>query len=37
LIKLLAVRRFDATKNYLWPIPAKEIIINPNIKQNPGY
>lgn len=37
LIKLLAVRRFDAPKNYLWPIPAKEIIINPNIQQNPGY
>ena len=37
LIKLLAVRKFDITKQYLWPIPAKELLINPNIKQNPGY
>lgn len=31
-----------ATKNwnerqYLWPIPTTEILINPNMKQNPGY
>jgi len=37
LIKLLAVRKFDLSKQYLWPIPAKELLINPNIKQNPGY
>lgn len=37
LIKLLAVRDFDATKQYLWPIPAKEILINENLTQNPGY
>lgn len=35
--KLLTVRQFDATRQYLWPIPSKEIIINKNIKQNPGY
>lgn len=35
-IKKLADRTFDS-KQYLWPIPSKEIIINPNIKQNPGY
>jgi hypothetical protein len=31
---------FDATKHYLWPIPQKEIDVNPNIgqeDQNPGY
>jgi hypothetical protein len=31
---------FDATKHYLWPIPQKEIDVNPNISQtdqNPGY
>jgi hypothetical protein len=22
---------------YLWPIPAKEMLINPNMTQNPGY
>jgi len=31
---------FDATKHYLWPIPQKEIDVNPAIEpdnQNPGY
>lgn len=37
LIKLLAERKFDAEKQYLWPIPTKEILINSNLKQNPGY
>jgi hypothetical protein len=37
LIKLLTVRKFDPSKQYLWPIPAKELLINTNIKQNPGY
>jgi len=30
-------RQFDPSKNYLWPIPQKEIDINPNLSQNPGY
>lgn len=25
------------SRQYLWPIPTKEIIINPNMKQNEGY
>ena len=37
LIKLLAVRTFDASKQYLWPIPSTEIEINPNMTQNTGY
>lgn len=37
LIKLFGITAFDAGKNYLWPIPSKEIIVNPNLKQNPGY
>lgn len=37
LIKILAIRTFDKTKQYLWPIPSKEIIINPNLTQNPNY
>lgn len=37
LIKMLSQRRFDKNKNYLWPIPSKEILINDNLKQNPGY
>ena len=36
LIKLLVERKFD-TRQYLFPIPSKEISINSNIKQNPGY
>ena len=36
-IRLLAERKFDKTRQYLWPIPSTEIQINPNIKQNPGY
>lgn len=37
LIRLLSDRSFDASKQYLWPIPSKEILINSNLKQNPGY
>lgn len=37
LIKLLADRSFDASKQYLWPIPTKEILINSNMRQNPNY
>lgn len=36
-IKLLAIREFDASKQYLWPIPTSEILINSNLKQNTGY
>ena len=28
---------FDARKNYLWPIPADDILINSNLTQNNGY
>ena len=37
LIKLLTERKFDASKQYLWPIPTKDILINSNLQQNPGY
>lgn len=37
LVKILADRKFDASRQYLWPIPSKEILINNNLKQNPGY
>ena len=36
-IKLLAERTFDASKQYLWPIPSSEIEINPKMDQNSGY
>ncbi|MBW6480517.1 MAG: RagB/SusD family nutrient uptake outer membrane protein [Bacteroidales bacterium] len=37
LVRRLAVRTFDASKQYIWPIPTKEILINENLSQNPGY
>ena len=37
LIKLITQRQFDKNRQYLWPIPSKDILINDNIKQNPGY
>ncbi|WP_158861185.1 RagB/SusD family nutrient uptake outer membrane protein [Lunatibacter salilacus] len=37
LVKRLAIRRFEAPRQYLWPIPSKEILINSNLQQNPGY
>jgi hypothetical protein len=37
LIKLLAQRKFDVTRQYLWPIPSKEILINDKLTQNPNY
>ena len=36
LVKLCAVRDFP-DRQYLWPIPTKEILINTNLTQNPGY
>jgi len=36
LVKLCAVRNFPGHQ-YLWPIPTKEILINSNLTQNPGY
>jgi starch-binding outer membrane protein, SusD/RagB family len=36
-VKRLAIRKFEAPKQYLWPLPTKEIQINPNLTQNPGY
>jgi hypothetical protein len=30
-------RVFNPAKNYVWPIPQREIDINPNLGQNPNY
>ncbi|MGV8134365.1 MAG: RagB/SusD family nutrient uptake outer membrane protein [Mangrovibacterium sp.] len=30
-------RAFDVSRDYLWPIPQKELDINKNLEQNPGY
>ena len=36
VINVLSQRLYNESQ-YLWPIPTKEILINENIKQNPGY
>lgn len=35
-IAVLSERNWN-DRQYLWPIPTKEILINPNLEQNPGY
>ncbi|MBS1606636.1 MAG: RagB/SusD family nutrient uptake outer membrane protein [Bacteroidetes bacterium] len=30
-------RSFDPNKNYLLPLPTKQVALNPNLKQNPGW
>ncbi len=37
LIKLLIERKWDKERQYLWPVPSKEILINSHLVQNPGY
>ena len=37
LVKLLNKRFWNPDRQYLWPIPSKEILINENLVQNPGY
>ena len=37
LIWLSNIPKMYPDKNYLYPIPANEIILNPNLKQNPGW
>lgn len=33
----ISTRIFDASRQYLWPIPAIERTVNPNLTQNPNY
>ncbi|MCC9138848.1 RagB/SusD family nutrient uptake outer membrane protein [Pontibacter silvestris] len=37
VIKQLVERNFDKDRQYLFPIPSKEIMINKNLTQNPNY
>ena len=30
-------RKFDPARDYLWPIPASDRLVNSNLTQNPGY
>ncbi|MEG3655837.1 RagB/SusD family nutrient uptake outer membrane protein [Arenibacter palladensis] len=36
-LRVIEVRSFNASRDYLWPIPQSEIDINANLEQNPGY
>jgi hypothetical protein len=33
----IGTRRFNASRDYLWPIPSVAIQLNPALEQNPGY
>jgi len=37
LVQDASFRKFNPTKDYLWPIPLNEISLNPNLKQNPNW
>ena len=37
LCKIISERNFDASKNYLWPIPSQEVLTNPFLGQNDNY
>ncbi|UVV76347.1 RagB/SusD family nutrient uptake outer membrane protein [Bacteroides fragilis] len=30
-------RTFDSSKDYLFPLPLREVSLNPNLKQNPNW
>ena len=33
----LAIRSFDPDRDYWWPIPSDQLLLNKNLKQNPNY
>lgn len=35
--QVLETRKFDAKRDYWWPIPQVELDLNPNLEQNPNY
>ncbi|MEO7212917.1 RagB/SusD family nutrient uptake outer membrane protein [Mucilaginibacter sp.] len=36
-MRVIETRLFNASRDYLWPIPNIEIVTNPKLVQNPGY
>ncbi|TDE44337.1 RagB/SusD family nutrient uptake outer membrane protein [Flavobacterium rhamnosiphilum] len=32
-----STRKFDVSRDYLWPFPTNELALNPNLKQNPNW
>jgi hypothetical protein len=37
LVQAANFRKFDPSKDYLWPLPINEIALNPALKQNKGW
>lgn len=37
VVQSAAARSFDPEKNYLFPLPLRELSLNPNLKQNPNW
>ena len=36
-IVVASERKFDATRDYLWPVPDSDRLINSNLDQNPKW
>lgn len=36
-ITVAAARTFNKDRDYLWPIPAADLLVNPSLGQNPGW
>jgi hypothetical protein len=36
-LRVIEVRSFNASRDYLWPIPQKDIDVNDQLLQNAGY
>jgi hypothetical protein len=32
-----SIRKFDPDKNYLMPLPTRQLLLNPQLEQNPGW
>ena len=37
IVEDASVRSFDPNKHYLLPLPQRELLLNPNLEQNPGW
>ena len=33
----IAVRAFDPDRDYWWPVPSDQILLNKKLEQNPNY
>ncbi len=37
IFRVIETREFKPNRDYVWPIPQKDIDVNTNLTQNPGY